>query len=163
MVDRVTGIFGTLETFPSDQDPEFEDIYGNLPVAADTWIQETRTIPYRSQGTWVPERMHSTMHALLAMHSSIGQNDWASLCYHFLRDWYTTCPFSATICKTPFLLMFGRLSRVPIAIMLGTPHEGSAADNEKLSKQTQESVQLAFELAHRNLNEMCTRASDQSE
>lgn len=49
--------------------------------------------------------------------------------------------------------MFGRQPRLPVDIILGIPHLGATASTEELTKATQENLQLAFELARRNLSE----------
>ena len=78
IIDRITGVFGRPEILHSDQGPEYENkIISQLQDILG--YKKTRTTPYRPQGNSVSERVHSTMHAMLAMHSSIEQGNWASL------------------------------------------------------------------------------------
>ena len=56
--------------------------------------------------------------------------------------------------------MFGRKPRLPIDIILGIPHVGTTANTEEVSKSTQENLQLAFELARRNLSERSQKQAD---
>ena len=78
LVERVFGIFGLTETLDSDQGPEFEnkvvkqlqDVFG---------YKKNKTTPYRPRGNSASERMHSTLHAMLSMYSSITQKSWAEV------------------------------------------------------------------------------------
>ena len=70
IIERVISIFGPPEILHSDQGPEFE----NKVICQLQQIlgyKKTRTTPYRPQGNSVSERVHSTMHSMLAMHSAI--------------------------------------------------------------------------------------------
>lgn len=53
--------------------------------------------------------------------------------------------------------MFGRQPRLPVDIILGIPHVGATANTEELAKDTRENLQIAFELARRNLTERTTK------
>ena len=150
LVERVFGIFGPPETLHSDQGPEFEnkvvkqlqDVFG---------YKKTKTTPYRPQGNSVSERMHSTLHAMLSMYSNIAQNNWAEV-LPFIQLAHNTS-FSSTMHETPFFLMFGRQARLPIDIIFGIPHVGKSTTTEEFAHSTRENLQIAFELARRNLSE----------
>ena len=49
--------------------------------------------------------------------------------------------------------MFGRQARLPIDIIFGIPHVGRSTTTEKFAHSTRENLQIAFELARRNLSE----------
>ena len=69
IIERIISIFGPPETLHSDQDPEFENmVIYQLPQILG--YKKTRTTPYRPQGNSVSERVHSTMHSMLAMHKA---------------------------------------------------------------------------------------------
>lgn len=157
IIERIISIFGPPETLHSDQGPEFENkiIYQMQQILG---YKKTRTTPYRPQGNSVSERVHSTMHNMLAMHSAIDQSNWASL-LPFVQLAHNTS-FSATMHETPFFLMFGRQPRLPVDIILGIPHVGNTADTEEFAQHTRDNLQTAFELARRNLTE---RADKQAE
>ena len=97
------------------------------------------------------ERMHSTLHAMLSMYSNIAQNNWAEV-LPFIQLAHNTS-FSSTMHETPFFLMFGRQARLPIDIIFGIPHVGKSATTEEFAHATRENLQIAFELARRNLSE----------
>ena len=133
LVERVFGIFGSPEALHSDQGPEFEnkvvkqlqDIFG---------YKKTKTTPYRPQGNSVSERMHSTLHAMLSMYSNIAQNNWAEV-LPFIQLARKT-PFSSTMHKTSFFLMFGRQARLPIDVIFGIPHVGRSTTTEEFAHST---------------------------
>ena len=49
--------------------------------------------------------------------------------------------------------MFGRHARLPIVIIFGIPHVGRSTIAEKFAHPTRENLQIAFDLARRNLSE----------
>ena len=53
--------------------------------------------------------------------------------------------------------MFGRPARSPVDVILGIPYEGHTADTEELAQQTRGDLQIAFELARRNLSGRTTK------
>ena len=55
--------------------------------------------------------------------------------------------------------MFGLKPRLPVDIILGIPHVETTSNTEDFSKTKQENLQLAFELALRNL---CERTQKQA-
>ena len=157
IIERIISIFGPPKTLHSDQGPEFEN-KGIYQLQQILGYKKTRTTPHRPQGNSVSERVHSTMHNMLAMHSAIDRSNWASLLPFFQLAHNTS--FSATVHDMPFFLMFGRQPRVPVDIIIGIPHVGRTADTEELAQNTGDNLQIAFELARRNVTE---RADKQAE
>ena len=88
---------------------------------------------------------------MLSMYSNIAQNNWAEV-LPFIQLAHNTS-FSSTMHETPFFLMFGRQARLPIDIIFGIPHVGKSATTEEFAHATRENLQIAFELARRNLSE----------
>ena len=158
IIARIISIFGPPETLHSDQGPEFEKkvIYQLKQILG---YKTTRTTPCRPQGNSVSERVHSTMHSMLAMHSAIDQSNWATL-VPFVQLAHNTS-FSATMHETPFFFMFGRQPRLPVDIILGIPHVERTADTEELAQNTRDNVQIAFELARRTLTERADKQAEQ--
>ncbi|MEM7282981.1 MAG: DDE-type integrase/transposase/recombinase [Pseudomonadota bacterium] len=150
LIDRVLSTFGIPEKLHSDRGKEFENkvIYQLQTLLH---FDKTRTSAFRPQGNSVSERVHSTLHAMLAMHSSVNQDNWASM-LPYLQMAYNTS-FNTTVHETPYFLLFGRQPRLPVDIILGIPDEGYAADIEEYTKQQRDNLQLAYELARRNLQE----------
>ena len=77
-MDRVLSVFGIPELLHSDMGKEFEN---QLVKELQTVFgyKKTRTTPYRPQGNSVLERVHSTMHNMLAMYCDVAHDDWAQL------------------------------------------------------------------------------------
>ena len=82
---------------------------------------------------------------------NITQDNWAEV-LPFIQLARNT-PFSSTMHGTPFFLMFGRQARLPIDIIFGIPHVGRSTTTEEFAHSTRENLQIAFELARRNLSE----------
>ena len=95
--------------------------------------------------------MHSTLNAILAMYSSIAQNNWAEV-LPFIQLARNTS-FSLTRHETPFLLMFGRQARLSIDTIFGIPYVGRSTTTEEFAHSARENLQIAFESARRNLSE----------
>ena len=91
---------------------------------------------------------------MLSMYSNIAQNNWAEVLL-FIQLAHNTS-FSSTMYETPFFLMFGRQARLPIDIIFGIPHVGRSTTTEEFAHATRENLQIAFELARRNLSERLT-------
>ena len=95
------------------------------------------------------------MHAILAMHSSIEQDNWASLLP--MVQLVNNTSFSATMHETPLFLMFCRQARLPVDIMLGIPHVGSTADTAVFAQNIRDNLQIALALTRRDLAERATK------
>ena len=150
LVERVFGIFGPPETLHSDQGPEFENrVVKQLQDVLG--YKKNKTTHDRPQGNSVSERMHSTLQAMLSMYSNIAQNNWAEV-LPFIQLAHNTS-FGSTMHETPFLLMFGPQARLPIDMIFGVPHVGRSTATKEFAYSTRENLQIAFELARRNLSE----------
>ena len=89
--------------------------------------------------------------ALLAMYSNLSFNNWAEL-LPFVQLAHNTA-YSTTLQETPHFLMFGRAAVLPVDLILGVPSTSAPQTQLDYSKQTVENLQLAYELARRNLKE----------
>ena len=134
----------------SDQGPDFKNkIVRQLKDGFG--YKKTKTTPYRPQGNSVSERTHSTLYAMLPMYSNIAQINWAEVLPSIQLPHSTS--FRTTIHETLFVLMFVRQARLPIDVIFGIPHAGRSTTMEKFAYSTRENLQIAFELACRNLSE----------
>ena len=69
-------MFGPPETLHSDQGKEFEnELVKELQSVFG--YKKTRTAAFRPQGNSVLERVHSTVHNMLAMCSNLSFDNWA--------------------------------------------------------------------------------------
>ena len=78
LLDRVFSVFGPPETLHSDQEKDFENQLVK-ELQSVFGYKKTRTAAYRSQGNSVLERVHSTVHNMLAMYSNLPCDNWAEL------------------------------------------------------------------------------------
>ena len=100
LVDRAFTTFAIPEKLHSDLGREFENcVIHQLQKILK--FDKTRTTPFRPQGNSVSERVHSNLHAMLAMHSSVKQDNWASM-LPLVQMAYNTS-FNSTVQETPLL------------------------------------------------------------
>lgn len=98
LIDRVIICFGAPETLHLGQGPKFENkVICQLQIILG--FHKVRTTPYSPQGNSVSERVHSTMYTMLAMQSSIEQDNWVTV-LPFVQLAYDTS-FSTTVMKYP--------------------------------------------------------------
>lgn len=160
LMDRVFSIFGPPETLHSDQGTEFENqlvkelqnVFG---------YSKTRTAAYRPQGNSVLERVHSTLHSMLAMYSNLACDNWAEL-LPFVQLAHNTA-YSSTLHETPHYLVFGRAPLLPVDLILGVPATDTPQSRLDYSRRTVENLQLAYELVRRNLKERVSKQASANE
>ena len=150
LVDRVSAVFPPPETVHSDQGPEFEnELVRELQSVFG--FKKTRTLPYRPQGNSVLERVHSTMHNMLATLANASGDNWVEL-LPFVQLAHNTA-YSKTLHETPHFLMFGRRATLPIDVILGVPNNSASQSRQDYSRRTVENLQFAYKIARRNLQE----------
>ena len=152
LIKRVFSVFGPLETLHSDQGKECQnELVKELQSVFG--YKKTRTAAFRPQGNSVLERAHSTVQKknMLAMYSNLSFDNWAEL-LPFVQLAHNTA-YSTTLQETPHFLMFGRAAVLPVDLILGVPSTSAPQTQLDYSKQTVENLQLAYELARRNLRE----------
>ena len=85
------------------------------------------------------------------MHNWTNREHWASL-FPLIQVAHNVSHIT-TVQEVQVFHMFGRPARLPADVILGIPYEGSTADTKELTQQTRANLQIAFELARRNLSE----------
>ncbi len=150
LVDRVFSVFGPPETLHSDQGREFENQLVK-ELQSVFGYKKTRTAAYRPQGNSVLERVHSTVHNMLAMYSNLACDNWSEL-LSYVQLAHNTA-YSKTLEETPHYLVFGRAPRLPVDNILGVPAADVPQTPLDYSRRTVNNLQLAYELARRNLKE----------
>ena len=88
---------------------------------------------------------------MLAMYSNLSFDIWAEL-LPFAQLAHNTA-YSTTFQETPHSLMFGGAAVLPVDLILGVSSTSTPQMQPDYSKETVENLQLAYELARRNLRE----------
>ena len=88
---------------------------------------------------------------MLSMYSNTARNNWAEV-LPFIQLAHDTS-FSSTMHETPFFLMFGRQARLPFDTIFDIPYVGRSTTAEELAHSTRENLQIAVELARRNVSQ----------
>ncbi|CAB1098409.1 unnamed protein product [Ectocarpus sp. CCAP 1310/34] len=160
LIDRVFSVLGPPETLHSDQGREFEN---QLVKELQTVFgyKKTRTAAYRPQGNSVLERVHNTVHNMLAMYSNLACDIWSEL-LPFVQLAHNTA-YSKTLEETPHYLVFGRAPTLPVELFLGVPATDAPQSRLDHSRRTVENLQLAYELARRNLKERTDKQAVENE
>ena len=71
--------------------------------------------------------------------------------------------YSKTLEETPHYLVFGRAATLPVELILGVPSTDAPQSQLDYSRRTVENLQLAYELARRNLKERADRQAVENE
>ena len=124
-------------------------------------FKKTRTSAYRPHGNSVLERVHSTMHNMLAIYVNVKYDNWAEL-LPFIQLAHNTA-YNKTLEETPHFFMFGRRALSPVDITLGVPCTSGSETRLNYSRRTVENLQLAYEIARRNLQERADKQSESNE
>ena len=110
-------------------------------------VQRSHTTPYHPVGNGQCERFNRTLHDLLRTLSAEKKRRWAEHVAELVQA-YNSTPHASTG-YSPFYLMFGRESRLPIDVLLGV--EDSSAAEEGWVLQHQRRLHDAYRLAHARL------------
>ena len=102
LIELVFSVFGPPQTLHSDQGKGFEnELVKELQVVFG--YKKTRTAPFRPQGNSVLERVHSTVHNMLAMYSNLSFDYWAEL-LPFVQFAHNTA-YSTTLQEPPHFFL----------------------------------------------------------
>ena len=139
------------EPIHHDQGPEFNSkLFKELHRMAG--IKASNTTPYHPMGDGQVERCNRTLANMLKTLSKEAKKDWRS---HLPKMAFA---FNSTVNKatgfSPFFLMFGRESRLPIDFVFGDVVRGEALKNrshEQFVEQWKETMEEAMRVARLNI------------
>ena len=135
---------------------------GRFPGAAVFGFKETRTSAYRPQGSSMLERVHNTMHNMLAIYKNVKYDNWAEL-VPFIQLAHNTA-YNKTLEETPHFLMFGCRVSLPVDIITGMPSTSGSGARLEYSRRTVENLQLAYEIVRRRrLQERADKQAESNE
>ena len=98
---------------------------------------------------------------MLAMYSNVKFDNWAEL-LPFVQLAHNTA-YNQTLEETPHYLMFGRRALLPVDVILGVPSSGTESSKLEYSRRTVDNLQLAYEIARRNLKERTNKQAESNE
>ena len=133
----------------SDQGPNFESgLFQALMKEAK--IKKIRATPYRPQGNAQCERFNRTLLGMLGTLPQENKKDW--------QEWVSVmthaynCTVSRTTGYSPYLLMFGRIPRIPINNELNLPAQREEANHNTYVAQLLNRLDQAFRVARENIS-----------
>ncbi|KAK3083233.1 hypothetical protein FSP39_017411 [Pinctada imbricata] len=128
LFEKFISVFGVPLQLHTDQGKNFDGIlFGKL--CSLLGIEKTRTTPMRPQSDGMIERGNRTITSMLSAYVSIGQKDW-DVWLPVLMMAYRSAVHSSTG-VTPYKMMFGRETTLPIDLALGRPSK-SPEQGEKV-------------------------------
>jgi len=98
---------------------------------------------------------------MLAMYVNVKYDNWAEL-LPFIQLAHNTA-YNKTLEDTPHFLMFGRRASLTVDIILGVPCTSGSGTRLEYSRRTIENLQLAYEIARRNLQERTDKQTETNE
>jgi len=111
-------------------------------------IKKTRTTPYHPQYDGLVERLNRTLLSMLATTTRDHPFDWEDQIRKVCMTYNTSIHSSTGY--TPFYLMFGRQSRLPIDLVYGTgDHRETSPDNYAI--QMKNGLKEAYSLVRKKL------------
>ena len=159
-------VFSPPETHTPIKESEFEnELVRELQSVFG--FKKTRTLPYRPQGNSVLERVHSTMHNMLATLANASCDNWVEL-LPFVQLAHNTA-YIKTLHETP--LITRQFKRVHENCCRATSRYHSrrshlyntSQSRQDYSRRTVENLQVAYEIARRNLQERAEKQAKSNE
>jgi transposase InsO family protein len=111
-------------------------------------IHKTRTTPWHPMGNGLCERLNQTILSMLGTLPDKFKSQWNKYLPSLMYAYNSTVQDSTGY--TPFYLMFGRTSRLPVDVQLGV-NQGAACYHTKYPEELKEQLSLAFEQVRKNL------------
>ena len=143
--------FGYPERIHHDQGPEFNsDLFKELHRL--TGIKASNTTPYHPMGDGQCERLNRTIINMLKSLSDLAKRDWRSQLPKLSFAYNSTS--NKTTGFSPFFLMFGRESRLPIDEIFQDVGESGKLRNgnhAKFVQEWQEAMKEAIDVARKNI------------
>ena len=149
LVERFFSQYGWLTKLISNQGPNFESrLFQALMKEAK--IKKICTTPFRPQGNAQCERFNRTLLGMLGTLPQENKKDW--------QEWVSAmthaynCTVSRTTGYSPYLLMFGRILRIPIDNELNLPAQREEANHDTYAAWLLNRLDQAFRVARENIS-----------
>ena len=149
LVNEVFSVFGVPERLLSDQGPNFESKL-IAEVCALLGIKKVRTCPYSPRSDGICERFNRTLCNMIATLKGDSRKRWNKHILHLVNI-YNNTEHAATG-FSPFELIFGRKSRLPVDEWLGTaPVDASFDSVTDYVKSLKQRMSIAHQAARENI------------
>ncbi|KAI8489127.1 hypothetical protein Bbelb_331120 [Branchiostoma belcheri] len=149
-------VHGPPERIHTDQGRNFESAL-IAELCKFMKIGKTRTTPYHPQSDGMVERFNRTLGNVLRAYVSDNQRDWDTH-LPMVKFAYNTSEHSTTK-FTPYFVMHGRESRLPVELMFGTPTTAAAPVQEYV-KDLVNKLPTVFKLVADNTKQAHRRQKD---
>ena len=148
LVDNIFNVFGIPHKLHSDRGRNFEsDVIAQLCNLYG--IKKVFTCPYSPQSNALPERFNQTIINMVGTLTEQQRMEWQKHLPHLVTI-YNNTPHASTN-LTPFELVFGRKSRLPIDVMLGTTPEDKDFPNlRQYIKDLKSRLEVSWQIARDN-------------
>ena len=148
LLDNVFNIFGLPEKLLSDRGRNFESqIIGQLCTLLG--VKKIFTCPYSPRSDAVCERFNRTLINMIGTLSTDKRTSWSRYITHLVNVYNNSVHSSTGF--APFELIFGRKSRLPVDIMLGTsPVETEYSSLKSYVQQLKSRLEFIFKIAQQS-------------
>jgi transposase InsO family protein len=141
LVKEVLLVHGMARQLLSDQGPEFQSKLFR-EVMTLMHVTQLRTSVYHPSCNGRAERIHRTLHEMMAKLVADNQKDWTKV--------LPMCVFAYNVTRSeatgfsPYFLIFGRQAICPLDVMLETPQSDTTSSLTDFVEQLQSRLQRAF-------------------
>jgi len=147
LIEEVFFKIGCPRSLQSDLGTEFQNqILDN--ICSILGIQKLRTTVHRPSANGRCEKSHRTISACLAKLVAINQTDWDEKLP--LVVFAMNCAKSEATNYAPFELMYGRLPRMPVEMVLDLPAESYPADLDQYAEEFSERLREANQIVQQH-------------
>ena len=148
LVDNIFNVFGIPSKLLSDRGRNFEsDVIKQLCDIMG--IKKVFTCPYSPKSDAICERFNRTLISMIGTLTKDQRAQWHKYLPHLVSVYNNTQHSSTNF--SPYELVFGRKSRLPVDVMLGTTPEDNVFPNVKdYVKQLQTKLELSWNIAREN-------------
>ena len=155
LVKHVYLTFSTPSIVVHDQGGEFwSDVMADLAKLLE--IQTSTITSHRPNSNGVVERVHATLHRMLAKLVAANQRDWCEMIPYVTFAYNTATHSTCKFC--PFYLVFLRQPKMPIELQIEQPTEAAFQSQDDYVETTSERMRAAYAIVRDHLGASFSRA-----
>lgn len=146
--------FGFPQRIHHDQGGEFENqLFAQLKK--NCGVMGSRTTPYHPEGNGQVERMNRTLLQMLKTLTERQKSNWKESLNKLMFAYNSTR--SEVTGFSPFYLLFGRSSRLPVDLLFGLTPETGTTDHKEYMRKWKAQMQEAYEITAGNAKKIADR------